>query len=174
MYVKHKLITIHPMTKVQAIREIKSIPITEWANSPKAIKWYKNRYKSYALNTFKKGIYTAKYPHHSNLINAHNYLKVPCDEYWHFESGNSYGVCDGVQNFLEVFDEELKNIPEEVFVILTPIFKDCQPKYGGWRWHKWGPYIGHYSPQHEYLYDEEGIDVVWTYHIYKINGSKKP
>lgn len=39
---------------------------------------------------------------------------------------------------------------------------------GGWRWHKWGPYIGVQNPQCEYLYDEKNIDVVYTYHIYEI------
>ena len=170
MYVKHQIDIPKPMSKVQAVRWLKSSRAKDWANQPEWVKHVMNRHKNYAVNTFKRGIYTARYPYQDSLINAHNHLKVPCDEYWDFESGNSYGVCDGVQNFLEVFDEELKSIPEKVFVILTPVFKDCQPEHGGWRWHKWGPYIGYQNPRYEYLYDEEDIDIVWLYHIYKVKG----
>jgi hypothetical protein len=48
---------------------------------------------------------------------------------------------------------------------LTEVRKDDQPKQGGWRWHKWGPYIGTHEKQFEYLADEEGIERVFCYHI---------
>ncbi len=169
MYVKHKLMVSHPRTKVQAIRWLKSCKgPKKWANKPKKVRWITNRHKNYSVDTYKTGIYTPKYNHENNLINAHNNLTVACESYFNFESGNSYGVCDNVQNFLEVFDEELKSIKEEVFVILTPIFRKCQPEYGGWRWHKWGPYIGNHDQQHEYLY-HESIDVIWIYQIFVVS-----
>jgi len=168
MYVKHKMEVTHPMTKVQAIRWLKSSPrLISWANDPEKVSWITEEYKSLAVNTHKLGVYTPKYPLEDGLINAHNHLTVPCEAYHEFESGSEYGVCDGVKNFLEVFDEELKSIKERVFVLLTPIYRECQPECSGWRWHKWGPYIGSYKQQHEYLYDED-IDVVWLYHIYAV------
>ena len=44
--------------------------------------------------------------------------------------------------------------------------KDESPK-DGWRWHKWGPYIGTQKPQHEYLYDDTHIDTVWVHHVHE-------
>ena len=79
---------------------------------------------------------------------------------------NEYGVCDHYTQILKQCPE-LKD-PERVFLItLTPIKRKNQPSSGGWRWHKWGPYIGTKTPKHEYLYDEDGIDEVFVYNIYE-------
>ena len=56
--------------------------------------------------------------------------------------------------------------PEYKLVLLmTPHVntKDCS--WGGWRWHKWGEYIGVHEPQHEYLSCEQGIDYVLSYDL---------
>ena len=56
--------------------------------------------------------------------------------------------------------------PEYKLVLLmTPHVntKDCS--WGGWRWHKWGEYIGLHEPQHEYLSYEKGIDYVLSYDL---------
>ena len=77
-----------------------------------------------------------------------------------------YGVCD---TFLDVIDEypELSD-PERVFILaLTPIIKERQPARYGWRWIKWGPYIGNQKITTEYLYDEPFIEMVYVYHIYE-------
>jgi hypothetical protein len=47
------------------------------------------------------------------------------------------------------------------------VIKANQSHEGGWRWHKWGEYIGKYEPQYEYLYDEPEIEKVYVYHIYE-------
>lgn len=74
------------------------------------------------------------------------------------------GVCDNLQQLLEYVPEVISS--ERKFVItLTKILKRNQSPTGGWRWHKWGPYIGTQNPQHEYLYDEENIKEVFVYHI---------
>lgn len=79
---------------------------------------------------------------------------------------NCYGVCDGPGNLLETL--RILQHPERKFVVtLTAVRRADEPSDGGWRWHKWGPYIGAHDPQHEYLYDEVGIDVVYCYHIYE-------
>lgn len=81
----------------------------------------------------------------------------------------SYGVCDGLENMMAVMGDVL-NDPQRKFVVtLTPVHRDPSNKGrgGGWRWHKWGEYIGAFDPQCKYLDDEEGIDTVYCYHVYE-------
>jgi hypothetical protein len=79
---------------------------------------------------------------------------------------NCYGVCDTVEQLLEACPELLSS-ERQFTVTLTPIVKSEQPSDGGWRWHKWGPYIGTQNPQCEYIYDEVNIEQVYVYHIYE-------
>lgn len=79
---------------------------------------------------------------------------------------NAFGVCDSVENLLEALPV-LQHPTRQFVVTLTPVYRADQPRDGGWRWHKWGPYIGAKDPQHEYLYDEDGIDVVYCYHVFE-------
>jgi hypothetical protein len=52
------------------------------------------------------------------------------------------------------------------FVIsFTRVLKSNQPSAGGWRWHKWGPYMGTQNSQREYLHDEPSISEIFCYHI---------
>ena len=102
---------------------------------------------------------------------------------------NTYGVADNatqvirhLENSLKTyfygndFDDEfylgkslvkmIELYPEYKLVLLmTPHMntKDCS--WGGWRWHKWGEYIGVHEPQHEYLSYEKGIDYVLSYDL---------
>lgn len=79
-----------------------------------------------------------------------------------------YGVCDTYDQILEQCPE-LKDDPARAFVIfLCKVSKDDQPSSGGWRWHKWGEYIGTHKPECEYLYDEPVVEAVFCYHIYEI------
>lgn len=113
--------------------------------------------------------------------------EYPFDEYMDFENltveerlngvreafadetrpSSSYGVCDSWMQLVEKYPRLLED--ERRFVIsVTEIRHEDQPESGGWRWHKWGEYIGEYEPQHEYLYDEKDIDSVWCFHIYEV------
>jgi hypothetical protein len=59
---------------------------------------------------------------------------------------------------------------KEYIIVLTPHTKRSQGEYG-WRWHKWGEYIGVLNPQCEYLDDEEfGEDFkyILCFNIYKV------
>ena len=102
---------------------------------------------------------------------------------------NTYGVADNatqvirhLENSLKTyfygndFDDEfylgkslvkmIELYPEYSLVLLmTPHMntKDCS--WGGWRWHKWGEYLGVHEPQHEYLSYEKGIDYVLSYDL---------
>lgn len=81
----------------------------------------------------------------------------------------SYGVCDSYEQILELYPE-LENSERQFVVTLTKVEREDQPEDFGWRWHKWGSYIGTQDPQHEYLYDDTHIDQVYCYHIYeKVN-----
>lgn len=65
----------------------------------------------------------------------------------------------------------IKNEPNYKFILLlTPIINNHDTSlWGGWRWHKWGEYIGKHNPQYEYLDHETGIDyvLVWKLCIVK-------
>jgi hypothetical protein len=81
---------------------------------------------------------------------------------------NSYGVCD---NYNQVLSEcHLLVESDRKFVMsVTPILKSKQEERGGWRWHKWGPYIGIQKRSGcEYLYDEPDIEKVFCYHIIEL------
>lgn len=78
----------------------------------------------------------------------------------------NYGVCDSIDNLLLKCPMLISS--ERKFVItLTSVKKENQPPEGGWRWHKWGEYIGEMSPQCEYLHDEPSIKEVFCYHVYE-------
>jgi hypothetical protein len=85
----------------------------------------------------------------------------------------AYGVVDTPQQFIERFKDTLQKDERTFFVTFTHIEKDRSNRGqgGGWRWHKWGPYIGNYGHECEYLDDEDGFENgVYTYHIYQIDG----
>lgn len=77
-----------------------------------------------------------------------------------------YGVCDTVEQVLEKCPE-LEASNRKFVITVTPIIKSKQPPEGGWRWHKWGEYIGTQDPQCEYIYDEPHIERVLCFHIYE-------
>jgi hypothetical protein len=78
---------------------------------------------------------------------------------------DEYGVCDYPQQVIEKYN--LSERPEKFFVSFVKITKESQPAVGGWRWHKWGEYIGNKNPQCEYIHDEPDIDEVYTFSIYQ-------
>mgnify|MGYP000984510367 FL=1 len=48
---------------------------------------------------------------------------------------------------------------------------DNKGKGGGWRWHKWGEYLGNGTPTCEHLDDEDEFnDGVYVYHMYIVDG----
>jgi hypothetical protein len=86
---------------------------------------------------------------------------------WNHHQLHEYGVCDSPAQFMEVHGEKLANDARREFVVsFVSIRKREQHPTGGWRWHKWGEYIGTQDPQCEYLYDEPVIDEVYTFHAY--------
>jgi hypothetical protein len=80
-----------------------------------------------------------------------------------------FGVCDSPDQFREHPVGKWIIESETGFVVsFSKIVKANQSPEGGWRWHKWGPYIGVHEPKCEYIYDEgEEIQEVYCYHIYQ-------
>lgn len=116
------------------------------------------------------------------FIHAWNFSNIIQDEYRFsineeypdlndFGLEESYGVCDSVQDFAKVYYDKLNNSERVFIVAFNGIFKKDQSSNDGWRWHKWGPYIGKQKPTCEYLYDEPEINEVWIFKIYEIIGS---
>lgn len=77
-----------------------------------------------------------------------------------------YGVVDHWQQLpLDV----LRNDSRPLLVYLTEHVKADQPARFGWRWHKWGPYLGvHDIEGYEYLYDTPTVERVYSYHVVEL------
>lgn len=88
-------------------------------------------------------------------------------EHWDEVEISPYGVCDGWEQIIEKWPMIRDDQSKRFIITLTPIIKEQQSPDGGWRWHKWGPYIGKHQQTQEYLYDEPHIDRVYVYHIYE-------
>lgn len=81
---------------------------------------------------------------------------------------SSYIVCDNLEQALAYWKAQIDD-PEHQFVLtLCEIRREDQPARGGWRWHKWGPYIGSHNPSYEYLYDEKDIPSVFVAHLCQV------
>jgi hypothetical protein len=102
-----------------------------------------------------------------------SYREKRWNHYPEFEQGDEgpyrgcYGVCDNLQQVLDLYPE--LEAPDRKFLIqLTEVRRENQSPEGGWRWHKWGPYIGTFKSEHEYLYHEVGIEAVLVFHLYEL------
>ena len=90
------------------------------------------------------------------------------EQYPKFKSHHSsYGVCDNLSQILQKIPEIEQDQNRQFIITLTPVIKKNQSRRGGWRWHKWGEYIGTQEPTTEYLYDEPIIKKVYAFHIYE-------
>lgn len=125
--------------------------------------------------------------HHIERLTDYTTVNPMGDKYLY--TANLYGVADNATQVMRRLENSLKsyffgnslddefylglslvklieNYPDYKLVLLmTPHVntKDCS--WGGWRWHKWGEYIGVHEPQHEYLSYEKGIDYVLSYSL---------
>ena len=86
---------------------------------------------------------------------------------------SDYGVADNVEQIKTYFNTYINNLTEKYIISITPVFqhKENKEECGGWRWHKWGEYIGTLNPQCEYLDDEEfgeNFQYVLCFNIYKV------
>lgn len=82
-------------------------------------------------------------------------------------SVDCYGVCDDVEQLLAACPELVADPGRKFVVTVTRLRRENEPAEGGWRWRKWGPYIGTQGPQREYLHDEPAIEEILVYHVYE-------
>lgn len=78
-----------------------------------------------------------------------------------------YGVCDHLGQLLRACPMLEESQDREFLITGMVIMKEDEPERDGWRWCKWGPYIGDKESKADYLYDEPEIDLVVCYHIYE-------
>lgn len=86
---------------------------------------------------------------------------------------SQYGVADSIEQIKKYFKEEIEDKERKYFISITPVFqnKENKGKGGGWRWHKWGEYIGKLKPQYEHLDDEDfgkKFKYVICFHLYLV------
>jgi hypothetical protein len=113
----------------------------------------------FSLDLWMRNIIVDKYPEWKEKISTR---RRPDCELWHI------GVVDFPEQLLKL--APFLETDERQFVIsFTLIDGEKQPAYGGWRWKKWGPYIGNFSPTTEFIYDEPEIEKVYVYHIYEVD-----
>lgn len=77
----------------------------------------------------------------------------------------THGVADNIEQIKERFKSAIDHPTNKIVISVTEIRREDEPEYGGWRWHKWGEYIGTKQPTCEYLHDEKDIDSVFCFQI---------
>jgi len=77
------------------------------------------------------------------------------------------GVCDNVEQIL-AHHPDIEKSAQRFVVGVVAIRKEWEPEKEGWRWHKWGKYIGTQNPRCEYLVDEPEIEQVYCYQVHMI------
>lgn len=83
------------------------------------------------------------------------------------EGISPYGVADNVAQIKE-YAKDILASDNPVVISVTEMKKTQQPEEDGWRWEKWGQYIGTQNPQCDYLHDEPNIDSVYVFHVYAV------
>jgi hypothetical protein len=121
------------------------------------------------------GVFVINHHNFGNTLDRPKELDCYDTHYPQFENCifGSYGVCDTPEQFLNKFRDTLESDCRTFCVAFTHVAKDPENagNGGGWRWHKWGEYIGTGQPTTEYLDDEEKFnDGIYTYHIEQIDG----
>ena len=80
----------------------------------------------------------------------------------------NYGVADSLENIKEV-KKIFFDTPDRKFILsVSQIRREDQPERDGWRWEKWGPYIGTRKSQADYLYHEPEIESVLIFHFSEV------
>ena len=107
-----------------------------------------------------------------NATQVKKYIDECIYAYQHNDETNidKYFEGEDLVQFIDAMEKE--NRDYGFVLLLTPIVNEHNGEWGGWRWHKWGKYIGHHKIKHEYLNDEEGVDFVFTWeliHVMKDN-----
>lgn len=114
--------------------------------------------------TERTGIYYSRSLNNSNFIYENTDTINFLDEDYQYQG---YGVCDTIDQILEYYDFE--NDSRKFAIFLTAIYKEDQPEEYGFRFSKWGPYIGTKELiGADYIYDEPNVDMVYVWEVLEI------
>lgn len=106
------------------------------------------------------GVYTDCLHNFTNRVRMDGW-----EAYFHDDAVPPYGVCDSVEQFFARFGAYLESSPRAYAVGFTEVRRADQPDEGGWRWRKWGGYVGERRPMMEYLHDEPEIESIVTFTV---------
>lgn len=77
-------------------------------------------------------------------------------------------LCDSVEQAKTHWSALLNEPDREFMIVVNTVERDPSKPGSGWRWQKWGPYVGTHEVKHEYLNDETGIDKVLVASIIQV------
>lgn len=81
----------------------------------------------------------------------------------------TFGVADNLKQIVDFYNANEEGFFKGNHVITCfEVHRNPEEPYSGWRWHKWGRYIGTQKPMCEYLNDEPEIESVICFSIYKV------
>jgi len=106
------------------------------------------------------GIYQSTFPFNFPEREFEELVKLSYDDRYKIfpdYEKTTYGVADNIEQIKEYYKEEVADENKKYAIALTPVWQDKsnKGKGGGWRWHKWGDYIGTLDSKCEYLDDED-------------------
>jgi hypothetical protein len=119
---------------------------------------YKSDFDGRAINIWCKQIAYASTDYRRK--NRDMLYAIDSKNHWYF------GVADNIEQVIDFYNKNEGLIFSGNHVIST--FEVHKSPECGWRWRKWGPYIGTKTPMCEYLADEPDIDKVVCFSIYKV------
>ncbi len=67
-----------------------------------------------------------------------------------------------------VFNDAPQHDPRKWVVAVHPVFREHEPERDGFRFEKWGPYVGTRKLTRDYLYQCTDIEYICVWHIYQI------
>lgn len=92
----------------------------------------------------------------------HTYMDVDSNAW-------TYGVADNLEQIVQFYkDDRDKYFKGNHVILVFEVHRDTTSPCRGWRWHKWGEYIGTKKPRCEYLNDEPDIDKVLCFSILQV------
>ncbi len=109
---------------------------------------------------------TGVYRHDGYIFNFEKFIKDRCKEKV-LNRWVAYGVCDNYQQILDTHKKILSNPSKNYVIGLSTVRRENETKRN-WKWDGWGEYIGTQNPEHEYIYDDKHIDVIYCYQIFEI------
>lgn len=110
-----------------------------------------------------------------------NYKYIPGDWGRYILNKLKIEITDDIEKELDneiTLGDYLKNSDKKFAIFFTKMEQDLENKGkgGGWRWHKWGQYIGKHNIQCEYLDDEDLSDInqdyILCFHIYEFKDAE--